>query len=66
MTKHEMFLFGEQIRKLQEEKELPLRKVAVFIDIDLSLLGKIERNERQPSKEFIKQIVFFLKLMRKI
>ncbi|MCK4663474.1 MAG: helix-turn-helix transcriptional regulator [Bacteroidales bacterium] len=60
-----MTSFGEQIRTLREEKELPLRKVAAFLDIDPSLLGKIERNKRQPSKELIKQIAFFFKIDEK-
>ena len=60
-----MTSFGEQIRTLREEKELPLRKVAAFLDIDPSLLGKIERNERQPNKEFIKQIALFFKIDEK-
>ena len=65
MTKEIMTSFGEQIRTLREEKELPLRKVAAFLDIDPSLLGKIERNERQPRKELIKQIAFFFKIDEK-
>ncbi len=65
MTKEIMTSFGEQIRTLREEKELPLRKVAAFLDIDPSLLGKIERNKRQPSKELIKQIAFFFKIDEK-
>lgn len=60
-----MSSFGEQIRTLREEKELPLRKVAAFLDIDTSLLGKIERNERQPSRELIKQIALFFKIDQK-
>lgn len=65
MTEEIMTSFGEQIRTLREEKELPLRKVAAFLDIDPSLLGKIERNERQPRKELIKQIAFFFKIDEK-
>ncbi len=45
--------FGEYIRNLREDKKLPLRKIAAQLDIDPSLLGKIERNERQPSKDII-------------
>lgn len=39
--------FGEYLRKNREEKELPLRKVAAALDIDTSILSKIERNERR-------------------
>lgn len=47
---------GEHIRKLREERKLPLRKVAAQLDIDQSILSKIERGERKVSKELILQI----------
>ena len=47
---------GEQIRKLREEQGLPLRKVAAELDIDQSILSKIERGERKASKKQIIQI----------
>lgn len=45
--------FGEHIRKLREEKKLPLRKVAALLDIDPSTLSKIERGERSANKQMI-------------
>lgn len=45
--------FGEYIRKSREEKGLPLRKVAAALDIDTSILSKIERNERRATTEMI-------------
>lgn len=45
--------FGGYIRKIKEEKGLPLRKVAAALDIDTSILSKIERNERTATKEMI-------------
>jgi transcriptional regulator with XRE-family HTH domain len=56
MTRQKITSFGEFIRSLREEAGLPLRKVAAQLDIDPSLLGKIERNERQPTKELISLI----------
>jgi HTH-type transcriptional regulator, competence development regulator len=56
MTKRKITSFGEFIRELRETAELPLRKVAAQLDIDPSLLGKIERNERQPTKDIISGI----------
>jgi len=38
--------FGEYIRRLREEKKLPLRKVAAQLDIDTSTLSKVERGDR--------------------
>lgn len=48
-----MKTFGEYIRKIREEKDLPLRKVAAVLDIDTSILSKIERNERRATIEMI-------------
>ena len=53
--------FGEQLRSLREQKNLSLREVATEIGIDTSLLGKIERDERQPTKEQIKLVATFFK-----
>lgn len=53
---------GEQLRTLREDTNLSLRDVSSQIGIDASLLGKIERNERQPTKEQIKQISNFFKV----
>ena len=33
--------FGEYIRRVREERDLPLRKVAAALDIDTSILSKI-------------------------
>ncbi len=48
-----MKMFGEYIRKSREDKGLPLRKVAAALDIDTSILSKIERNERRATVEMI-------------
>lgn len=45
--------FGEYIRSSREEKGLPLRKVAAALDIDTSILSKIERNERRATLDMI-------------
>lgn len=57
---------GEQLRVLREEAELSLREVAGEIGIDTSLLAKIERNERQATKEQIKQMAIFFKVSEKL
>jgi|SRR5580698_7860691 transcriptional regulator with XRE-family HTH domain len=66
MTKNKMTSFGEFIRKLREKEGLPLRKIAAQLDIDPSLLGKIERNERQPTKEIISGIAKIFKQDEKL
>lgn len=51
-----MLSIGEQIRALRENQGLPLRKVAAELDVDQSILSKIERGERKASREQIIQI----------
>jgi transcriptional regulator with XRE-family HTH domain len=54
--------FGEQLRAIRESAQLSLRDVSSEIGIDTSLLGKIERNERFPTKDQIQLIAKFFKL----
>lgn len=61
-SKKSISSFGEQLRTIRENAKLSLREVASNIGIDTSLLGKIERNERQPTKEQIKQLATFFKI----
>ncbi|TKB95553.1 helix-turn-helix domain-containing protein [Pedobacter cryophilus] len=56
MKKQPLTSFSEHIRNLRETAELSLRQVAGELNIDPSLLAKFERNERQPTKYFIKLI----------
>jgi transcriptional regulator with XRE-family HTH domain len=57
--------FGEHLRLLREEAGLTLKFVSEQISIDTSLLAKIERNERQPTKQIIKQVAGFFKVDEK-
>jgi len=61
MTESKLTSFGEHIRQLRLNDGLPLRKIAAQLDIDASLLGKIERNERQPTKELVTAIAKIFK-----
>jgi len=55
-----MDCFGDTIRKLREDKELPLRTVAAFLDIDQAILSKIERGKRNANRaQVIKLASFF-------
>lgn len=47
---------GDKLRKLREEKELPLRKVAAMLDIDVAILSKMERGERKLTKEIVTKL----------
>jgi len=57
---------GGQLRTLRKDAVLSLREVSVQIGIDSSLLGKIERNEREPTKEQLKLIADFFKIDEKM
>ncbi len=57
--------FGEYIRKSREDIGLPLRKVAAALDIDTSILSKIERNERRATTEMIPILAETLKKAEK-
>ncbi len=54
--------FGEHLRNLREKSGLTLKSVSEEIGIDTSLLAKIERNERQPTKQIIHQVAEFFKV----
>ena len=54
--------FGEYIRILRESAGLTLREVASEIKIDSSLLAKIEKNQRQPTKHLIKSLASFFNI----
>lgn len=51
--------FGETVKKLREEKKLTLREVAEALEIDTSMLGKIEKNSRKPNKILIENFASF-------
>jgi HTH-type transcriptional regulator, competence development regulator len=57
--------FGELLRSLREESGQTLKTVAENLQMDTSLLAKIERNERQPTKQIISKLLNFLKLIKK-
>lgn len=57
--------FGETVKKLREEKKLTLRKVAEALEIDTSMLGKIEKNNRKPTKLLIENFAKFFNVEEK-
>ena len=53
---------GETIRKLREDKKLPLQPVAAFLDIKQELLSKIESGHRKPSREQVVKLEDYFKV----
>jgi transcriptional regulator with XRE-family HTH domain len=53
---------GDTLRKLREDKELPLRTVAAYLDIDQAILSKIERGQRKPNREQVVKLAEYFKV----
>jgi len=53
---------GETLRKLREEKQLPLRIVASYLNIDQAILSKVERGQRNASREQVIKLADFFKI----
>ena len=53
--------FGERIRDLRTNQNLLLRQLASLLDVDTSIISKIERGDRQLKKEQIPLIAQILK-----
>jgi len=51
--------FGDIIKELRENKNLPLRTVAANLDIDQAILSKIERGLRKPNRELVVKLASF-------
>ena len=57
-----MYSLGNTIRKLREDKELPLRTVAAFLNIDQAILSKVERGQRKPTREQVVKLAEYFKV----
>lgn len=55
---------NEKLRQLREDKKLPLRIVSAYLDIDPTILSKIERDERMPTREQVKALSDFYKELK--
>lgn len=53
---------GETLRKLREEKQLPLRIVAAYLDIDQAILSKVERGLRKLNREQVVKLAQYFKV----
>ena len=52
--------FGETIRKQRESKKLLLRQAAAFLEVDTAFVSKLERGERNASREQVIKLAEFL------
>ena len=56
---------GETIRNLRIDKQLPLRTVAAYLDIDQAILSRIERGERKATREHIVKLAQYFNVPEK-
>ncbi len=56
-----MNYLGQKIRELRESQNLLLRQVAAELEVDTALMSKIERGDRNASKQQVIEIAKYLK-----
>ncbi len=59
-----METLGQIIKSKRESKNLLLRQVAAYLDIDQAILSKIEKGDRNPNKESINKLSEILEIDR--
>ena len=52
--------FGKTLRKQRENKKLLLRQAAAFLEVDTAFVSKLERGERNASRELVIKLAEFL------
>jgi len=50
---------GNIIRKLREEKKMPLRTIAAYLDIDQAILSKMERGQRKINRDQVVKLAAY-------
>lgn len=53
--------FGEKIRELRTKNNMLLRQLAAMLDVDTSIISKVERGDRHLKKEQIPLLAQILK-----
>ena len=57
--------FGEKIRELRMKQNMLLRQLASKLDVDTSIISKVERGDRQLKKEQIPLLAEILQANKK-
>jgi HTH-type transcriptional regulator, competence development regulator len=47
---------GQKLRQMRQNARLPLRKVAAELDMDVAILSKLERGERNLTREIVEKL----------
>ena len=48
--------FGEWLRQHREARNWPLRKVAALLDVDVSIISRLEKGNRQPQRDYVEKL----------
>lgn len=48
--------FGEWLRFQRELRNWPLRKVAALLDVDTSIISRLEKGSRHPQREYVEKL----------
>jgi predicted nucleotidyltransferase len=57
-----MSSLGQKIRYLRKEKQLPLKVLAKYLDMDQAILSKIERGQRNVGRDKVIKLARFFKI----
>ena len=55
-------IFGNKIRTLREEKQIPQRQLAAALDIDTATYCKIEKGDRRAKREQVRVLADLLEI----
>lgn len=59
-----MKTLGELVRELREKRNIPLRTVSAYLDVDPAILSKVERGQRKPTKEQVIKLAEYFKVSK--
>lgn len=60
-----MIIFGNMVKALRYEMNIPQRKIAAALDIDTPMYSKLESGKRPIKREQIEKIAIYLKIEKK-
>ena len=55
-------IFGNKIRSLREEKQIPQRQLAAALEIDTATYCKIEKGDRRAKREQVTTLAYLLEV----
>lgn len=48
--------FGEWLRQHREARNWPMRKVAALLDVDVSIVSRLEKGQRHPQRNYVEKL----------